>query len=230
MSAPTSQQLAIIRSGSWFSSLPTGLQGELIAMSRVLRLTHGQCLFARGALADGLFSVIEGSIRITTVSEDGREAILNFFEAPHWFGEITLFDGNRRTHDAHSEGESCVLHLPLAPLQALLEREPRHWQELGRLLTHKIRYLLTLFDDAALQPAQVRLARRLLAIAEGYGEPKGDAGDSIRISQEQLGQMVAVTRQTVNLILRRFEAAGILRIGRSDIRILDLAALRRQLP
>ncbi|MDS4073279.1 MAG: Crp/Fnr family transcriptional regulator [Defluviicoccus sp.] len=230
MKPPTPEQLSLIHAGSWFGSLPTALQSELLSIARIVTLPSGHRLFARGAVADGLYTVLEGSVRVSMVSDSGKEAILNIFVAPHWFGEIALFDGNRRTHDAWTNGETTLLHVPQAPLLALLERQPRYWQDLGRLLTHKIRHLLTMMDDSALQPAPVRLARRLLSIADGYGELQAAAMPSIRIPQEQLGQMVAVTRQTVNQILRQFEADGLIRLGRSDIRILDREALRRLAP
>lgn len=229
MNSPNAKQLAVLRSGQWFSTLPQEFQDELVALSRVIRLAPGQSLFTRGAPADGLYAVVEGCIRISVVSDDGREAILNLFEAPHWFGEVSLFDGQPRTHDAQAEGEAVLVHLLQEPLLKLLGRSPRYWEEMGRLMTHKIRHLLTLFDDAALQPAQVRLARRLLAISGSYGEVAGGT-QSIRVSQEQLGQMVGVTRQTANLILRGFEADGMLRLGRGYIRLIDLEALRHLAP
>ncbi|GAB2181686.1 Crp/Fnr family transcriptional regulator [Denitratisoma sp. agr-D3] len=198
-------------------------------MAVVRRIDDGQRLFARGAAADGLYSVLAGAVRVSVVADSGKEAIVNLFEAPHWFGEIALFDGERRTHDAHGVGDTTLLHLPQAPLLALLQREPAYWQDLGRLLTHKIRHLLTLFDDAVLQPAEVRLARRLLAFFDGYGHAPG-AVASIRLGQESLGQMIGATRQTVNLILRQFEAEGIVDLGRGDIRLLDEDALRRKVP
>ena len=194
------------------------------------RASSGWRLFARGAPADGLCAVVEGCIRISAVSDDGREVILNFFEAPHWFGEISLFDGQPRTHDAKAEGAVVLVQLLQVPLLALLRRSPQYWHEMGRLLTHKIRHLLTLFDDAALHPAPVRLARRLLAISGGYGEAGGASGLSIRVSQEQLGQMVGVSRQMANQILRGFEAESMLRLGRGHIRQIDLEALRHLAP
>jgi len=229
MSLPTAEHLAILRSGHWFASLPPALQDALVSMAQVRKVAAGQRLFARGAPADGLYSVLAGAVRISVVADNGKEAMVNLFEAPHWFGEIALFDGERRTHDAYGVGDTALLHIPQSPLLALLQREPHYWQDLGRLLTHKIRHLLTLFDDAALQPAQVRLARRLLAFFDGYGQARG-AVASIRIGQEQLGQMIGATRQTVNLTLRQFEAEGIVDLGRGDIRLLDYEALSRKIP
>ena len=50
--------------------------------------------------------MVEGAIRISAVSENGKEALLILVEAPHWFGEIALFDGQARTHDAYAEGHT----------------------------------------------------------------------------------------------------------------------------
>ena len=73
----------------------------------------------------------------------------------------------------------------------------------------------------------VRLARRLLAIAGGYGERHGLSTRVINVQQEQLGLMLSVSRQTVNQILRDFEAQGLVQRTRGSIEILDLASLRR---
>lgn len=60
-------------------------------------------------------------------------------EPPYWFGEISLFDGLPRTHDAFADSASTLLLLPQAGLLALLEREPQHWRDFALLMSHKLR-------------------------------------------------------------------------------------------
>jgi CRP-like cAMP-binding protein len=77
----------------------------------------------------------------------------------------------------------------------------------------------------SLLPAAPRLARRLLLIAENYGE--GEPRRALHLPQEQLALMLAISRQTTNQILKELEAQGIVRLTYGEIEILDLPRLRQ---
>lgn len=210
--------------GHWFSVLPAALQGALLDAAQVQRLDAGQRLFNRGDAASGLYAVIEGAIRIGAVSQNGKEALLTLVEPPYWFGEISLFDGQPRTHDAVAESTSTLLLVPQARLLALLDREPGYWRDFALLMSQKLRLAFTALEEMSLLPAAPRLARRLLLIAENYGE--GEPRRVIHLAQEQLALMLAISRQTTNQILKELEAQGIVRLTYGEIEILDLARLR----
>lgn len=212
--------------GEWFSQLPTALQDELLAMAQLRRLAPGQRLFRRGDPPCGLYAVLEGAVRVGSVSERGKELLLVLVESPHWFGEISLFDGQPRTHDAFAEGQVTLLNLHQAPLLALLKRQPEHWRDFALLMSQKLRLAFIALEEMSLLPAPQRLARRLLMITEGYG---GLAGRRrvIQLAQEQLAMMLALSRQTTNQILKELEAQGALRLTYGEIEILDLDLLQR---
>ena len=156
--------------GQWFSHLPASLQDSLLAAARVRRLSAGQRLFQRGDPPCGLYAVLEGAVRIGAVNEQGKEALLSLVEAPHWFGEICLFDGQPRTHDAFGLGPCTLLHIPHTALLTLLDEQPVYWRQLALLMSQKLRLTFINLEQLSLMPAPVRLAHRLLMIAEGYGE------------------------------------------------------------
>lgn len=216
----------LLLTGEWFSQLPAALQAELLAMAQLRRLAPGQRLFHRGDPPCGLYAVLEGAVRIGSISESGKELLLVLVEPPHWFGEISLFDGQPRTHDAFAEGQVTLLNLPQAPLLALLQRLPQHWRDFALLMSQKLRLAFIALEDMSLLPAPQRLARRLLMITEGYG---GLAGRRrvIQLAQEQLAMMLAISRQTTNQILKELEAQGALRLTYGEIEILDLECLKR---
>jgi CRP-like cAMP-binding protein len=215
-----------LRTGQWFSQLPAGLQEELLTMAQLRRLEPGQRLFRRGDPPCGLYAVLEGAIRVGSISESGKEALLVLVEPPHWFGEISLFDGQSRTHDAFAEGQVTLLNLPQAPLLSLLKREPWHWRDFALLMSQKLRLAFIALEEMSLLPAPQRLARRLLMIAEGYGERSGQQR-VIQLAQEQLAMMLAISRQTTNQILKDLEAQGALRLSYGEIEILDPERLKR---
>lgn len=212
--------------GAWCQALPAALREALLAQAQLRRLAHGERLFARGDPPDGLYCVASGAMRITGTAESGKEALLAIAEPPQWFGEIALFDRQPRTHDAWAEGGTTLLHIPQGTLIALLEKEPAYWREFALLLTQKLRVAFAMLEDATLLSASGRLVRRLIAIAEGYGEWKDRSRRVIHVPQEQLGLMLALSRQTVNQILRQLEAQGAVRVERGAIEILDIEKLR----
>ena len=214
----------LLERSAWFRSAPAAMQAQLIKAGRVERLAAGQRLFTRGDSDDGLYCVLDGLVRIGAASSAGKEALLAVIEPVNWFGEIALFDNRPRTHDAYAERDSELFHVPRAALAALLERTPEYWHAFGLLLTQKLRLAFDAIEEAALLPAAPRVARRLLLMAGGYGEP-GALRRVLRVPQEDLAMMLALSRQTINQVLKQFEAQGALKLGYAEIEIADVQKL-----
>jgi CRP/FNR family transcriptional regulator, cyclic AMP receptor protein len=214
-----------LMSGQWFSRLPVQLQDSLLANARLRSLAPGQRLFQRGDPPCGLYAVLEGTVRIGAVSEEGKEALLSLVEAPHWFGEISLFDGQPRTHDAYAVGPCSLLNVPQAALLELLDEHPQYWRQLALLMSHKLRLTFINLEQLSLMPAPARVANRLLMIARGYGETDTPRR-VLHLPQEQLALLLSLSRQTTNQILKDLQGQGILKLGYGEIEILDEARLR----
>lgn len=221
--------LRLLRQGRWFASLDDTFQQRLLQPARRVQLARGERLFARGDANSGLYAVLSGAISVGAVGPSGKEALVAVAEAPQWFGEIAVIDGGPRTHNADAREASTLLWLPLADLHALLAEDPRRWQAFGQLAMEKLRALFTSVEELALLPAPARVARRLLSLATAHGQlAEGQSRGALQLNQEQLGAMLALTRQTVNLVLKDFEARGLLRCQYGRIDILDAEALARE--
>jgi CRP-like cAMP-binding protein len=214
-----------LMSGQWFSHLPVPFQDSLLAAARLRRLSSGQLLFKRGDPPCGLYAVLEGSVRIGAVSEQGKEALLSLVEPPHWFGEICLFDGQARTHDAFAVGTCTLLHIPQAALLKLLDEQPVYWRQLALLMSHKLRLTFINLEQLSLMPAPARLAHRLLMIAAGYGEIDPPRR-VLQLPQEQLASLLSLSRQTTNQLLKELQGQGILNLKYGEIEIIDADRLR----
>ncbi|SDI74050.1 cAMP-binding domain of CRP or a regulatory subunit of cAMP-dependent protein kinases [Pseudomonas flavescens] len=217
---------AVLLQGQWFAALPQALQQALVTQGRPLQLETGQRLFSRGDPPGGLYAVLSGAMRIGTVDAQGKEALLILVEAPHWFGEIALFDGQPRTHDAIAEITSTLLHLPQAGLLSLLDAHPAYWRHIALLMAHKVRLAFITLEEMSLLPAAQRLARRLLLIVDDYGETRGPRR-IIHLAQDQLAAMLAISRQTANRLLNDLQVRGIVQLTYGEIEILDLDGLRQ---
>ena len=216
----------MLRSSEWFAALEPAFQRAVLASSRVRVLAAGNAVFHRGDPGDGVYCVLSGAVRFGAVASSGRETMVALAEPPEWFGEIALFDGGVRTHDAWADVASTVLHVPLHHLTRMLASDPGAWRHMGRLLVRKLRVALALLEDMALEPPRVRLARCLINLFEGYGRRKAEPPYRVRVSQERLGMMLSLSRQTVNELLRQMEQESIIQRERGGVRILDAARLR----
>ena len=214
----------LLARSAWFRSAPAAMRAQLVEAGRVERLAAGERLFTRGDSDDGLYCVLDGLVRIGAASSAGKEALLAVIEPVNWFGEIALFDNRPRTHDAYAERDSELFHVSRAALAALLERTPEYWHAFGLLLTQKLRLAFEAIEEAALLPAAPRVARRLLLMAGGYGEP-GALRRVLKVPQEDLAMMLALSRQTINQVLKQFEAQGALKLGYAEIEIADVQKL-----
>jgi CRP/FNR family transcriptional regulator, cyclic AMP receptor protein len=224
-----STDLAALLDGSaWFRAAPDALRGQLLELGRTRHLPAGQRLFRRGDADDGFYCVLDGLMRIGAASASGKEALLAVIEPINWFGEIALFDGQPRTHDAYAERDTLLFHVPRAVLAAMLERNPSFWHAFGLLLTHKLRLAFDAIEEAALLPAAQRVARRLLLMAGGYGDHEDieSLRRVLKVPQEDLAMMLALSRQTTNQILRQFETQGALALRYAEIEIVDVRKLR----
>lgn len=211
--------------GHWFKHLPLSLQDSLLGLARLRELAPGQFLFQRGDAPCGLYAVLVGAMRVGAVSSEGKEALLTLVEAPQWFGEISVFDGQPRTHDAQAEDAVRLLWIPQAAVMALLAQHPAYWRDLALLMSQKLRLVFVALEQQSLLAAAPRVAHRLAQIAAGYGEVDGTR-QVLQLSQEQLALMLSLSRQTINQILKALQQEGALRLGYGEIEILDLARLQ----
>lgn len=223
---------AQLERSAWFAGAPAALRAGLRAAGRVRTLRAGERLFLRGDPADGIYCVLEGAMRVGAASAAGREALLAVVGPAQWFGEIALFDAGVRTHDAYAERDSTLFHVPRAALVALLDATPAWWRAFGLLLAQKLRLAFDAIEETALLPAAPRVARRLLLLATGYGETGRAAGAPhearvVHVPQEDLALMLALSRQTVNQILRQFERDGLVALRYGEIEIVDAARLEQ---
>lgn len=219
----------LLRAGRWFGGLAEGFRARLLDAAVVRTLGKGEWLFARGDAPTGLFALAEGSIRVAaTIAgvDDDKAVLLAVIEPPVWFGEVSCVDGQPRTHDAIADEESIVIHVPQAALDAILAAEPRHWRDLGLLVSSKLRLTFGAMEDAVL-PVAVRVARRLVLSAERFGEWHDRSSRVVNVRQDQLAAMLSTSRQTVNQVLKDLEARGLVTVAYGRVEIRDLDALRR---
>jgi CRP-like cAMP-binding protein len=215
-------------SNGWFDSLPNQVQNDVLTRSRKRIVAPGERIFSRGDRPDGLYCVIEGSIRISGISEGGKEILLDFYGPGVWFGEVSMLDGLPRIHDAEAQEASSLHQLIASDLEELLAAHPSFSRALLRLEAHRLRLLLTAIEQYSTQTIEQRLANRLLLLAIAHGTETAKGLEiRLHLPQETLAQLIGSTRQRVNQILKEWELAGTVEQQYGRLTLLDRARLEQ---
>jgi len=216
-----------LQKNSWFSHLAEPFQNFIIEHGKKHIVEKNAAVFSAQDRFDGVYGVLEGSISLGYIDVNGNEAIAAIAEPIMWFGEISLIDQQPRSHDAIALKKSVVLQIPAQPLNDFLLQNPYYWDYCAQLTSQNLRYVF--LEQIAIQTQSItqRLAQRLLFILEGYGNRSFIQDFSIQISQDQLANMLTVSRQTVNQELNLFEKQGVIQLGFKKIEVIDLDRLRK---
>ena len=214
----------------WFGQLPPADRRAVLAASELQRLAAGEMLFRQGdevPTGSGCFyGVVSGGIKASSLRADGKEAILVVLEAGNWFGEISLIDGQPRTHDATGVGEAELLALPRDAFDTLMKR-PGFALAVCQLLAGRVRGLYGLVEDATLRSTRARVARRLLLLARGGASMERTPRPVVPVSQEALAMMLGISRQTLSKELQGLVQAGAVVLGYGKIEIASAGELER---
>jgi CRP-like cAMP-binding protein len=217
----------LFENNAWFTELPQEVIQELVSMSKIKSLQKGQRLHAKGDIADGLYCILDGKIRVSNVNSEGKETVLTWLVNGNWFGEISLFDGLPRTHDAHAEQATQLLMLPNHTFQGLLKQRPSLYPYFLRLLCQRIRATFTLLDETGGLSLKGQMAKRLLLLTSGLSQRDVRITKSnIKVSQESLAYMINSSRQTVNKLLGDLKQQGVIATHYGEITILDVQKLK----
>ena len=211
-----------IESGAWFSKLSQPLRNAILSRATVRRLGDGAPLASRGTPAEDWCGVARGAVRVSLVSLAGKQVTLTYCEPGVWFGDIALFDGLPRTHDADAHGETTLLSIRKADFKDLLAQHPELYDALLRLNCRRLRLMFNQFEDLNTKPLSARLAKQIMLLAKSYGIEQGEEiRIGLQLAQEDLAQLLGASRQRVNQELKGFEREGAVRVEPTRLVVLS---------
>ncbi len=227
----TVDERAAINSGRWFSTLSPALRHDILRCAYVKRFADGALITARGEPPEDWIACAKGAVRVSSTSVSGKQITLTYVEPGIWFGDVSIFDGDRRTHDAYAHGESTVLCVAKADFKKILTLHVELYEALLRLNTRRIRQLYGLVEDLNTLPLRARLAKQLVHLVRSYGVASLSNGAEMRIglhlAQEELAQLLGASRQRVNQELKAMEREDVIRIEAGGLVVRDRDALTR---
>jgi CRP-like cAMP-binding protein len=164
-------------------------------------------LYSQGDAADAVFYIQGGRVKLTVVSEQGKEAVVGILEQGSFLGESCLAGDIVRTSTATALEDSRIMRIDKDAMIRVLHEEPAFAELfMSYLLAHSIRVQADLVDQL-FNSSEKRLARILLLLAH-YGKDGKPEPVVAKLSQETLAEMIGTTRSRVSYFMNKFRKLG----------------------
>ena len=218
-------------------SLLTGLtqqdQKNILALCTRRTFRRKTVIVSQGSGGRDMYIVTSGSLKVSVLSDQGKEISFAVLRKDDYFGELSMIDGRLRSATVTAIEESELLVLGHSEYQRLLQEHPHTaTQFLTRMLStlaNRLRATDELYQDSVFLDVSARLAKFLLStsIADN-SSGSGQRLIDIRLSQYELGTLINASRESVNKQLRDWESQGIVGINKGNITLLNPERLQRE--
>lgn len=220
----SSSKLSVLRKHPYFADLEPEAFDQLCRYAKHVTLKRGTTIFSKGDPGTSLIAVISGTVKISISSPEGRNAILNLIEAGEIFGEIALLDGLSRTADAIANSNCELFVIDRREFIPFVRSQPALAMKFIELLCTRLRRTSDQVEQVILQDLPGRLASALLRLSDKHkSEPQGR---TISITQQEISEMVGMTRESINKQLRAWAARGWVRLEHGAIVVLKPETLQ----
>lgn len=221
---------SLLRSIPLFAEL-TGPELQRVGALAVVRSYAGrETVVSQGEPARALFGILRGRLKVVSSAADGRDTVLGIMAEAEVFGEVALLDGGTRSATVTAIEPCELLVIERTQFLELLEAAPQISIKLLVVLARRLRRLSQRSEDAAFLDVPSRLARSLLDLASRFGEQHERSSDihiGLRLSQQELGDLVGATRESINKHLNEWVRQGYVRMQSGRMVISDLDSVRR---
>ncbi|OUM01535.1 Crp/Fnr family transcriptional regulator [Variovorax sp. JS1663] len=215
----------LLRRSVWFPTLDAGAQARVVEDMREQPVAAGAALCRRGDTPLHWYGTLEGLLKWSITSDDGRSVTFGGLSVGSWFGEGTLLRAVPRSADIIALRDSRVALLPLETFEWLHQTQMSFNHFLLRQINERLHWFMGNYAAHRLLDADSQVARALAGLFHPWLHPDVDV--HLQTSQEEIANLSGLSRQRCNAALNRLREAGLLRIEYGGITVIDLQGLRR---
>jgi len=214
----------VLRKHPIFCDLDPEALDQLCRYAKHSSLKRGATIVSKGDPGNSLIAVISGTVKISISSPDGRSAILNLIGPGEIFGEVAVLDGLARTADATANTNCEIYVIDRRDFLPFVRSQPALAMKFIELLCTRLRWTSDQVEEVILQDLPGRLASALLRLTEKHKLAQG--GRTIAITQQEISEMVGMTRESINKQLRAWATRNLVRLEHGAIVVLNAGMLR----
>ncbi len=213
-----------------FASLPEADQQNLVSLLRRVNLRKGEILFRQGDEGVSLYLILQGRIRIS-LSRQMDVVTLAILGQGEFLGEMALLDGLPRSADATALEDSYLYALNRKDFLSFLVNNEKAVHAVLASLSIRLRKTDTLLAEMCFLNLSVRLVQKLVEFAQQQPSDEKNPNEcTLKVSQQELGNILGVSRESINKELKRLREKGLVSTARNSIHIHNLASLKKRTP
>ena len=221
-------ELELLSKSFLFAELPKKRLLAALGNCQCLRLPEKKEVYCRGEAGEEMCIVLSGGVKVSTQSMDGKEIIFDLLSEGDFFGELSLLDGRPRTATVTTLVPSVLIVLERDFFMPFLEDNPITAIRLLHLLACRLRAMDTFLEEVLFLDSETRLAKRVMALKDIYGKVVGNTIQvELNVSQQDIANLVGITRERVNKLLKKWERAKIISLQQGCLTIQNLTLLQK---
>jgi CRP/FNR family transcriptional regulator len=225
-SPATSATIALLRRVPLFMDLEDSDLERVSAVAIPRTFPRGVRVFHEGDQSDACYIVREGDLRVTREHSDGRAIALATLGPGDFFGELAMLDGQARSASVEALSDAELLALPAIDMRRLLAEHSDITVKLIAALTRRLRETNERITRQSFQTVPSRVAGVLSQLIAEEVSEEALEGVTVRMTQADLAQLAGTSRESVSRFLATLERAGIVRVGRGRVTVLEPRRLR----
>ena len=220
------EPLTTLLAGAWFAGLPRGLQLEIVEAGTEVSYRRDEIITRQGATSTGLYAVLDGLVAIGRWLDADDYVLIHVGQPALWFGEVPTICGLPAPVETRARTGVRLLHLRPEGVDRFCEQDPERFRLFARLAFERYALFVRLTARLQHRSPEMQLRQRLIEIAGLHDvEHTNGGGFEWAISQADLADIVGLSRQTVNRLLRRLERDGLVELSFKRIRVIDPSRL-----
>ena len=212
----------LLESIPYFSGLTPQAREALSTAMFEKTVSRNEALLWEGEPGGPLYVVGKGRVKIFRTSAEGKEQVLRVMQPGDSFNEVPVFDGGNNPASAMAMEDGNVYGIRREDMQRILQGHPQLSVNIIRVLSRRLRELVSLVEDLSFRHVTGRLVKILLENAVETGRESPDR----RLTQQQMAAMVGTAREMVGRSLKNLEAMGAIRVERQRIVIVNRDILK----
>ena len=209
-----------------FSSLGKEDLNHLDQITRMEDFRRRQPIYLPGDNPDSVYMLKTGRVKISRISEEGKELTLGILEPGEVFGELEVLDGSLRDTIAEALEDATICVIRREDFEKVLKKNPDLTIRLTKLIGFRLKKIESRIEDLVFRDVPVRLARLLLSLSEEFGKQE-DRGVrlALRITHQEIANLIGSTRETVSATLNDFKRQGLIQLDHRSITLIDKVRL-----
>jgi CRP-like cAMP-binding protein len=212
-----------------FSELSESDLKEIIKLAVKQYYKKDNMILIEEEIGSTMFIILEGRVKISRISEEGREVILSILSEGDFFGEMSILDGQNRSANVVTLDDSKIMIIRREDFLQMLHDYPQIAINLLKELAHRLRRSDSQIKSLSLQNATGKVASTLLRIADDSGKIHMGQVEIPRLPpQQDLANMAGTSRETISRVLKSLAKQGYLKKEGSRLIILDYESFRSE--